>query len=96
MTAPDVMTLPEAAALLRIGRTSAYALAREGRLPGCRLIGGVYRVSLRALLLFLEAGGTPGATPAPATTKPRPTGRRARARRSVASSRRAKHPHSSE
>jgi excisionase family DNA binding protein len=96
MTEPDVLTLVEAAALLRLGRTTVYGLARAGQLPGCRMIGGSYRVSRRALLAFLEAAAVHGSTPPPATTNPRPTRRRARARRSVASSRRAKHPHSPE
>lgn len=82
--------------MLRIGRTTAYSLARVGGIPGCRMIGGVYRVSLRALLEFLEGGGVPGAIPLPAASNPAPARRRTRRQRSVASSKRAKHPHSPE
>ena len=45
---PMVLTLVEAAELLRIGRTSAYALAREGRFPV-----PVYRVGRRYLIPYL-------------------------------------------
>jgi len=64
----ELLKVPEAAKLLRIGKSTAYALARKNQLPGCRMVGGVYRVSRRVLLAFIESGGTPGATTLPAVT----------------------------
>ena len=65
---PEYLTIEEAAALLRIGRTSAYALAREWRetrgregLPVVRL-GRQLRVP-RAALSHLHEGDTPEAPP---------------------------------
>ena len=41
--APEYLTLPEAAALLRIGERTAYELARKRELPAIK-IGGQWRV----------------------------------------------------
>jgi excisionase family DNA binding protein len=67
---PEVLTVEEAAAVLRIGRGAAYALARQylategrGGLPVVRLGRSlrVPRVKLAALLeADVEAGGTAG------------------------------------
>jgi excisionase family DNA binding protein len=52
---PDLLTVEEAAAVLRIGRTKAYAMAREGRRTGGRSglpvldFGNVLRVPRHAL-----------------------------------------------
>ncbi len=52
---PALLTIEEAAALLRIGRTKAYAMSREWRASGGRSglpvvdLGGVLRVPLEAL-----------------------------------------------
>lgn len=63
---PDILTLPEAAAVLRIGRTSAYEQARlwldtGGRtgIPVIR-VGRQFRVLRSALLEML--GGTAAAS----------------------------------
>ena len=64
--APAVLTIDEAAGILRIGRTAAYAAARTGELPavriGRRLL--VPRLALEQLLGVTDAsknggGGTP-------------------------------------
>jgi excisionase family DNA binding protein len=44
----------EAAKILGIGRQTAYGLAREGRLPGARRLGGRVVVSRVALFRFLN------------------------------------------
>lgn len=48
------ISVPEAGKRLGIGRSAAYAAARNGQLPVIR-IGGLLRVPLRALELKLEA-----------------------------------------
>lgn len=53
---PPVMTVEEVAAFLRIGRSSAYELARTGHLPAIRL-GRTWRVPRAALLAWLESQG---------------------------------------
>jgi excisionase family DNA binding protein len=60
MTAADVAALPAvvdlmtAAQVLRIGRTTAYALARDGEFPCPVLrVGGEYRVPTAGLLRVL-------------------------------------------
>lgn len=51
---PPVLDLPEAARLLRIGRTSAYALAKCGQFPVPVLRAGkLYRVPTAGLLELL-------------------------------------------
>lgn len=50
--AADLMTVPEAANALRIGKNRAYALVREGEIPSVRIGHSVRipRVSLEAYL----------------------------------------------
>jgi excisionase family DNA binding protein len=52
--APDVLTLEEAAELLRLGPAAARAAAGAGEIPG-RRIGGRWRFSRRRLMTWLEA-----------------------------------------
>jgi excisionase family DNA binding protein len=52
----DVLTLQEAAAMLRVADRVALASARAGELPG-RLIGEEWRFSRAALLQWLAGGG---------------------------------------
>jgi transposase len=60
--ASEVLTIEEAAALLRIGRSSAYALARQWRASGGRQglpnieLGRQLRVPGAALRRLLETG----------------------------------------
>jgi excisionase family DNA binding protein len=52
--APDVLTIPELCAILRIGRNQAYALVNSGRLGPCR-IGNSVRIPKAAVERLLEA-----------------------------------------
>lgn len=49
---PPIMTVPEAAAYLRIGRTRAYELVRTGILPSVKL-GRLVRIPRDLLLAWL-------------------------------------------
>ena len=63
MTRPAVLTVEEAAEVLRIGRTAAYEAARRGDLPTVR-IGRSLRVPRRQLDLMLGLNDeTPEAAP---------------------------------
>jgi hypothetical protein len=63
MTAPDVrelvaagrltVSVPEAGAILGLGRTRSFELARDGALPGVRKLGERYFVSTVELLAWL-------------------------------------------
>ena len=54
---PSVLTVPEVARALRIGRNHAYELIRDGRLPALR-IGRAIRVPRAAVeRLIAQAGG---------------------------------------
>ncbi len=65
---PDVLTLPEAAAWLRLSERSLYALARARRVPGA-MLGGKWVFPRRALERWLAAQAEEalpaGAAPAP-------------------------------
>jgi len=50
---PELLTVQEAAKLLRVGRDKAYQLVRAGAIPVVRL-GVQYRIPRHALLLHLE------------------------------------------
>jgi excisionase family DNA binding protein len=54
--APQVLTVDELAALLRVERKTAYAAIARGEIPGVRRIGGVIRVSREAVLAWLASG----------------------------------------
>jgi excisionase family DNA binding protein len=54
----EVLTLEEAAELLRLPRDEVALLAQEGELPG-RGVGGEWRVARAAVLLWLSSGGQP-------------------------------------
>lgn len=63
---PAVLTVPEAAQLLRIGRGAAYEAARTGELPTVR-IGRTLRVPRHALAALLgESEPSVPDLPAPA------------------------------
>jgi excisionase family DNA binding protein len=60
---PEILTAPEAAALLRVQESDLLAAAAQGELPG-RAIGEEWRFSRAALLAWLGGGGERrGATP---------------------------------
>ncbi len=56
MALPEILTLAETAALLRIGERTAYDLARQGRIPAAR-VGGQWRIRRKDLDAWLDAGG---------------------------------------
>lgn len=51
---PATLKVEEAAKVLGIGRQTAYALAREGKLPGALRLGGRIIVSRKMLFAYLE------------------------------------------
>jgi excisionase family DNA binding protein len=51
--APDVLTVPEAAAILRIGRNRAYELVRSGELRSVRFGNRTIRIPKPVLVEFL-------------------------------------------
>ena len=66
---PAVLTVEEAAKVLRIGRTAAYAAARSGELPVIR-VGRLLRVSRHGLEQLL---GVPENESGPGLLAPGPT-----------------------
>jgi excisionase family DNA binding protein len=54
---PDVLTVREAAALLRVERKTIYELAARGALPGVRRLGRLIRISRSAVMGWLAADG---------------------------------------
>jgi len=57
----ELLTIPEAAQLLRIGERTCYDLARSGRIPAAK-VGGQWRIRRRELEAWLAAGGEAGAS----------------------------------
>ncbi len=53
--APDVLTLEQLAELLQTSEDTVRALAETGELPG-RRVGGEWRFSRQAILVWLEGG----------------------------------------
>ena len=47
-------TVAKTARILGIGQSRAYALAKEGKLPGCIEVGGRYLVSIKRLEAFID------------------------------------------
>ena len=62
MNTPEFLTLPEVAALLRIGERTAYDLARAGRIPAAK-VGGQWRIRRTDLDAWLARGGEAGTPP---------------------------------
>ncbi|MDA1195932.1 MAG: helix-turn-helix domain-containing protein [Planctomycetota bacterium] len=58
LTDLDLLTVPEAARLLRIGRNLAYELIARGEIPSVRL-GRVIRVPRVSLERWLAVGSAP-------------------------------------
>lgn len=52
---PDVLTIPEAAEVLRLGRNTAYDLARMGRIPTVRMGRRLLVPKFRLLKLLQDA-----------------------------------------
>ncbi len=53
---PDVITVDELAALLRVDEKTVYAAIARGEIPGVRRIGRVLRASREAVLAWLREG----------------------------------------
>jgi excisionase family DNA binding protein len=53
---PDVLTIDELAALLRLDNKTVYAAVARGEIPGVRRIGRVLRASREAVLAWLREG----------------------------------------
>lgn len=52
----QILTVPELARALRVGRTTAYEIVRKGLIPSMR-VGKVIRIPRQALENFLQKGG---------------------------------------
>lgn len=50
---PEVLTVDEAAALLRMDRKGVYEAIRRGQIPGVRRIGRVIRIHRGTLVAWL-------------------------------------------
>jgi len=59
-TTDRLLTVAEAAAILRVGRTRAYEMAASGSLPGVIRVGTSIRVSARRLNEWIEARAVSG------------------------------------
>jgi excisionase family DNA binding protein len=55
---PDLMTVPEAAAYLRVGSQTIYRLVRRKALPGDR-VGGQWRIRRVDLEAYIRGKGQP-------------------------------------
>lgn len=53
---PELLTVGELAALLRLHPKSAYVLIQEGRIPGVRRIGRVIRIHRSTVLAWFTEG----------------------------------------
>jgi excisionase family DNA binding protein len=60
---PAILTIEEAAALLRVSVRVSKDLARTGKLPGAFKVGREWRVNRDELLKTIRAGGQDGAQP---------------------------------
>jgi excisionase family DNA binding protein len=56
---PEVLTVDEVAALLRVNRKTVYAAFRRGELAGGRRIGGTIRFCRERVLEWLAEGQAP-------------------------------------
>lgn len=56
--AGEVLTVPELAQLLRIGRNSAYEAIQRGEIPGVVRIGRTVRVSKATVLRWMGQGAS--------------------------------------
>ena len=54
---PNLITVREAAELLRLSERSVYDLCRQGRVPGAAKVGGQWRLDEGRLLAWLAAAG---------------------------------------
>jgi excisionase family DNA binding protein len=59
---PLVLTVDEAAVLVRCDRKTLYRAVRLGEIPAARRLGGVIRIHRDSFLAWLAGGATLGAT----------------------------------
>jgi excisionase family DNA binding protein len=62
---PEVLTVREAAHLLRVNRKTLYEDIRQGKIPGVRRIGGTIRVHRSSLLSWMANGQVPRSSRGP-------------------------------
>jgi len=55
-TLPEVLTVDELAALLRLNRKTLYDAIRRGEIPGVRWVAGRYRIHRDTVLGWLGQG----------------------------------------
>lgn len=55
--APEVLTVDELAALLRVNRKTAYGALAHGEIPGGRRVGRAWRISRTVVLEWLGRQG---------------------------------------
>lgn len=55
--APLVLTVDEAAELLRVDRKTVYSMDQRGKLPGVRRVGRAIRIHRPTLIAWLGADG---------------------------------------
>ncbi len=58
-TLPPVLTVDEAARLLRVNRKTLYEAIRAGEVPGVVRVGRSIRIGRDALLRWMEGNGSP-------------------------------------
>ena len=58
-TLPPVLTVDEAASLLRVNRKTLYEAVRAGEVPGVVRVGRSIRIGRDALLRWMEGNGSP-------------------------------------
>jgi excisionase family DNA binding protein len=56
---PPVLTVDEAAQLLRVNRKTLYDAVRAGEVPGVVRVGRSIRIGRDALLRWMEGNGSP-------------------------------------
>ncbi len=56
---PEVLTVEEAAAFLRVNRKTLYEAVRLGSVPGIIRLGRVIRISKAALISWIQGNGGP-------------------------------------
>ena len=54
---PEMLTVEEAAAMLRVNRNTVYDLVARGEIPGVRRVGRIFRLSRRVHLDWIEGAG---------------------------------------
>jgi excisionase family DNA binding protein len=60
MSDPEIITIAEAAKLLRIGERTAYQLARDGQLAGAIKVGSQWRIDREVLVAWIKSEATRG------------------------------------